>query len=123
MGQVYYRDWDPQAQNDITYNLNGSTPDLESWHKTPVTTLPLQPNRIIDNRPSWPYSMLANIQKMGYTVDRLIFYPVADTHLRYAPEQPIRKDIYEMLTARKQGRTVSGFAPTRSIYTGTEDVL
>ena len=116
---VYYRDWTPGSFQDPTYNPRGAQPQLESWQKTPVVNLPMQPIDYYDNRLSWPGFYLANMQHQGYTLDELYPYPIADLAYRFAPAEPIRRDVFNMLAARRRSPDVSGEAPTQNVYTGT----
>ena len=121
MGQVFYRDWQPNSFQDPTYNPSGANPPLESWQPTPIVNLPRQPIEWYDNRLTWPGFYLANLQAGGYTLDELYPYPVADLAYRFAPAEPIRRDVFNMLYARRRGANVSGEAPIQNVYTGVHD--
>lgn len=121
MGQVFYRDWSPGSFQDPTYNQRGALLPLESWHTYSKPDLPLQPDAYFDNRLSAPEFYLANIQG-EYTADELIFYPRADDAYRFAPEQPVRRDVFMQLAQRTNSPNIVGQAPTRGVYTGINDL-
>lgn len=123
MGQVFYRDWTPGSFADPTYNPRGAMPELESKYAYVPRELPFQPGPYFDNRITAPHFYEANIQENGYTLaEQFQPYPVSDEALRFAPEQPVRYDVYNQLAQRQRGPNVTGQAPTRGVYTGVSDI-
>ena len=123
MGQVFYRDWTPGSFQDPTYNPNGAKLQLESKFAYVPKELPMQPQVGYDNRLSPPEFYLANVQEDGYTSAREFYpYPVSDEYLRFAPEQPVRYDTFNMLAQRALSPNVYGTAPTKNVYTGVSDI-
>ena len=120
MGQVFYREWTP-SEFDPTYNQNGALPQLESVTPNVPKELPHQPQHYYDNRLGVPSFYLANIQD-GYTIDTKIFYPVGDDAYRFAPEQPVRRDVFAQLSQRVTPAYVAGQAPTKGVYTCIPDL-
>ena len=123
MGQVFYRDWTPGSFNDPTYNESGAKPQLEGMTPSIPRNLPFQPSEYYDNRLSAQRSYLAFVQEDGYTTAREFNpNPVADEALRFAPEQPVRYDIFSQGAQRALSPNVSGSAPTKGVYTGRNDL-
>jgi hypothetical protein len=123
MGQVFYREWTPGAVPDVTYNIAGALPEVESWTAySPPRDVPFQPEAFYDNRRSPAAYYLANLQRQGYTLDELYPYPRATDGSWFAPAQPIRADIFNQLAVRARGQNVAGAAPTKGIYTGVSDI-
>lgn len=121
--QVFYRDWTPGSFQDPTYNPQGALPQLESVYPYVPQELPHQPRNWYDNRLSAPEFYLANLQGAGYTSAREFYpYPVSDEYLRFAPEQPVRYDTFNMLAQRALSPNVYGTAPTNGVYTGVSDI-
>jgi len=123
MGQVFYRDWTPGSFRDPSYNPVGAEPELEGMYAYVPVSLPFQPGPYYDNRLTAPQFYEGFVQPHGYTIaHRFEPYPVSDEALRFAPEQPIRYDVYNQLAQRKNGRTVTGNAPTNGVYTGVSEI-
>ena len=122
MGQVFYRDWTPGSFQDPTYQVQGAIPELEGMVPYIPKALPFQPQTYVDNRLSAPSFYLAHVQETGYTeADEFTEMPISDLAYRFAPEQPIRADVFNQLSQRWGSPTVSGSAPTHGIYTGLSD--
>lgn len=118
-----YIDWTPGSFQDPTYNESGAKPILEGMTAYIPRNLPYQPVEYYDNRLSPQSSYLAFVQEEGYTVAREFNpNPVADEAYRFAPEQPVRYDTFSQGAVRWGSPTVSGSAPTRGVYTGTNDL-
>lgn len=123
MGQVFFRDWTPGDFQDPTYNPVGSQMSLESWQANVPRELPYQPIDFYDNRLSAPEFYPAFVQDYEYTdAIRDDLYPVSDEAYRFAPEQPVRYDVYNQLAQRALSPTTTGQAPTRGVYTGLQDL-
>lgn len=123
MGQVFYRDWSPGTFQDPTYNPRGAEPELESMYAYVPINLPFQPGPYYDNRLTAPNFYEGFVQDNAYTLaEEFTPYPVSDESLRFAPEQPVRYDVFNMLSQRLNSPNVTGSAPTRGVYTGIQDI-
>lgn len=122
-GHPFYLSYVPES----IYPYDNQVPALVNQH--PITVPPaIVPDHInVGARPDQGPFTSAGVEVHYPSRDLRLynqargFYPLANTWLYFAPQQPVRRDYYinQATQPRSPGQQKSGQAPNQGIYTGT----